>query len=90
MSREATKVYAQTVDIYMNNIALKIHSFCEAYHHKHCCDMKITLFNYTHQHTHIYIYIYYLRSLKFILKHLKRSNMFRPHDHPQGAHFVPC
>jgi len=52
------------------------------------------LFNYTHQHmhTHIYtyIYIYYLRSLKFTLKHLKCSYMFRTHDHPQGAYIVPC
>jgi len=43
-------------------------------------------FNHTHQHTHIY----YLRSLKFTLKHLKRSYMFRSHDHPQGAYIVPC
>jgi len=36
------------------------------------------------------IYMHYLRSLKFTLKHLKRSYMFRAHDHPQGAHIVPC
>ena len=35
-------------------------------------------------------YLYYLRSLKFTLKHLKRSYMFRSHDHPQGAYIVPC
>jgi len=44
----------------------------------------------THTNSCIYIYIYYLRSLKLILKHLKRSYMFRSHDHPQGAHIVPC
>ena len=50
----------------------------------------------THTHTHIYIYIYiciyiyYLRSLKFTLKHSKRSYMFRSHDHPQGTYIVPC
>ena len=39
------------------------------------------LLNYTHQHMHVYIYIYIyiyiynLRSLKFTLKHLKRSNI---------------
>jgi len=41
-------------------------------------------------HTHTYIYIYYLRSLKFTLKPLKRSYVFRSYDHPQGAYFVPC
>ena len=30
--------------------------------------------------------VYYLRSLKFTLKHLKLSYMFRSYDHPQGAH----
>jgi len=45
-----------------------------------------SLFNYTHQHMHIY---YYLRSLKFTLIHLKRSYMFRSHNHPQGAYIVP-
>ena len=56
---------------------------------------ELGLFNYTHQHmhththTHIYIYVYYLRSLKFTLTHLKRSYMFRSHDHPQGAYIVP-
>jgi hypothetical protein len=29
-------------------------------------------------------------NLKFALKHLKRSYMFRSHAHPQGAHIVPC
>jgi len=48
------------------------------------------LFNYTHQHIHIYIYIYYLGSLEFTLTHLKRSYMFRSHDHPHGAYIVPC
>ena len=42
---------------------------------------------------YIYIYIYVcvcnLRSLKFTLKYLKRSYMFRSHDHPQGAYIVP-
>jgi len=28
--------------------------------------------------------------LKFTLKHLKRSYMFRSYDHSQGAYFVPC
>jgi len=39
---------------------------------------------------YIYIYIYYLGSLKFTLKHLKRSNVFRTHDHPQAAYIVPA
>jgi len=47
-------------------------------------------YTHTHTHTHTYIYIYYLRSLKFTLKRLKRSYMFRSHDHPQGAYIVPC
>ena len=51
---------------------------------------QLCLFNYTHQHMPMYIYIYYLRRLKFTLKHLKRSYMFRSHDHPQGAYIVPC
>jgi len=29
-------------------------------------------------------------NVKFALKHLKRSNMFRSYDHPQGAYSVPC
>ena len=44
----------------------------------------------THTNTCTYIYIYYLRSLKFTLKHLKRSYMFRSHNHPQGAYIVLC
>ena len=38
----------------------------------------------------VYIYIYNLRSLKFALKHLKCSYMFRSHDHLEGAYTVPC
>jgi len=44
----------------------------------------------THTHTHKRIHIFNLRSLKCILKHLKRSYMSRSHDHPQRAYFVPC
>jgi len=44
----------------------------------------------THTHTHTHISIYYLRSLKFTLIHLKRSYIFRSHDHPQGAYIIPC
>jgi len=44
----------------------------------------------TPTHAYIYLFIHNLRSLKFTLKHLKRSYMFRSHDHPQGAYFVPC
>jgi len=40
--------------------------------------------------TNAHIYIYYLINLKFTLKHLKRSYMFRSHDHPHGAYIVPC
>ena len=29
-------------------------------------------------------------NLKFTLKHLKRSYIFRSYDHPQGAYIVPC
>jgi len=32
--------------------------------------------------------VYYLRSLKFTLRHLKRSYMFRSHYHPQGAYII--
>jgi len=41
-------------------------------------------------HTNTCTHIYYLRSLKFTLKHLKRSYVFRSHDHPQGTYIVPC
>ena len=51
---------------------------------------EITVHTPTHTHTHIYIYIYYLRSLKFTLKYLKPSYMFRSHNHPQGTYIVPC
>ena len=30
-----------------------------------------------------------LNNLKFTLKHLKRSYMFRSYNHPQAAYFVP-
>jgi len=36
------------------------------------------------------MHIYSFNDLKFTLKHLKRSYMFRSYDHPQGAYFVPC
>jgi len=36
------------------------------------------------------MHIYSFNDLKFTLKHLKRSYMFRSYDHPQGAHIVPC
>jgi len=29
-------------------------------------------------------------NLKFTLKHLKRSFLFRSHDHPYGAYIVSC
>ena len=32
--------------------------------------------------------IYSFKDLKFTLKHLKRSYMFRSYDHPQGAYTV--
>ena len=44
----------------------------------------------TPTNAHIYIYIYSFDDLKFTLKHLKRSYMFRSYDHPQRAHIVPC
>ena len=62
-------------------LAIYLHTPTHAHAHTH---------THTHTHTHIYIYIYNLRSLKFTLKHLKRSYMFRSHDHPQGAYIVPC
>jgi len=34
--------------------------------------------------------IHSFNDLKFTLKHLKRSYMFRSYDHPQGAYIVPC
>ena len=52
--------------------------------------MKFIYIIQLHTPTHAHIYTYYLRSLKFTLKHLKRSYMFRSHDHPQGAYIVPC
>ena len=56
----------------------------------HSVDYLITR---THAHVcvcvYVYIYIYYLRSLKFTLKHLKHSYMYRSYNHPQGAYTVP-
>ena len=34
------------------------------------------------------MHIYSFNDLKFTLKHLKRSYMFRTYDHPQGAYIV--
>jgi len=36
------------------------------------------------------MHIYSFNDLKFTLKHLKLSYMFRSYDHPQGAYIVPC
>jgi len=36
------------------------------------------------------MHIYSFNNLKFTLKHLKRSYMFRSYDHPQGAYTVSC
>jgi len=36
------------------------------------------------------MHIYSFNDLKFTLKRLKHSYMFRSHDHPQGAYIVPC
>ena len=41
-------------------------------------------------HTNEHTCVAYLRNLKFTLKHLKRSYMFRSYDHPQAAYTVPC
>jgi len=61
------------------------------------CFYFILFFNHFTVHSVVYLithintrtYVYYL-SLKFTLKRLKRSYMFRSHDHPQGAYIVPC
>jgi len=37
----------------------------------------------------MHIRVYSFNDLKFTLKHLKRSYMFLPYDHPQGAYIVP-
>ena len=34
--------------------------------------------------------IYSLTDLKFTLKNLKRSYVFRSYNHPQGVYIVPC
>ena len=41
-------------------------------------------------HQPMNIYTCYLINLKFTLKHLKRSYMFRSHDHPQGEYIFSC
>ena len=69
-------------------ILLKINVHYYFYHFTiHSVDYLIT---HTNTCTYIYIYIYNLRSLKFTLKHLKCSYMFRSHDHPQGAYIAHC
>jgi len=50
------------------------------------CGNKLLLFK---QHTKKCTYIGF-NNLKFTLKRLKRSYMFRSYDHPQGAYFVPA
>ena len=42
-----------------------------------------------HHRTHKRTYIVF-NNLKFTLKRLKRSYMFRSYDDPQGEYFVPC
>jgi hypothetical protein len=44
------------------------------------------LFSFTHQQMHFLLNV---KSLKFTLKHLKRSNMFRSFEHLQGGYTVP-
>ena len=36
------------------------------------------------------MHIYSFNDLKFTLKHLKSSYMFRSYDHPEGAYIFPC
>ena len=36
------------------------------------------------------MHLYLFNDLKFTLKRLKRSYMFRTNDHPQGEYIVPC
>ena len=50
-------------------------------HHAFCSLFK--------QHTNKCTYIV-SNNLKFTLKHLNRSYMFRSYEHPQGAYFDPC
>ena len=59
----------------------------------HDCNKKIknTVIIYLIAHTNTCAHTYILfRSLKFTLKLLKRSYMFRTHDHPRGTYIVPC
>jgi len=74
----------------------KINTDLRIKNHKLRCEFLINnnssayIITHTNTRTHTHIYIYYLRSLKFTLKHLKRSYMFRSHDHLQGAYIFPC
>ena len=52
-----------------------------------CTVHFVVYFSNTPTNAHIYIVF---NNLKFTLKHLKRSYIFRSYDHPQGANFVPC
>ena len=80
-------------DRHNQKLTVSIHKICVTATQKSNSTAIIYLITHTntctYTHTHTYIYIYYLRSLKFTLKHLKCSYMFRSHDHPQGAYTVP-
>ena len=51
-----------------------------------CSDIFYDFISVTHQQMHTHIVF---NNLKFTLKHLKRSYMFRSYDHSEGAYFVP-
>ena len=81
-------LFPNTLDVFLSFP----HAFCRLfnYTHQHARTHARTHARaHTHTHTHTHIYIYNLRSLKFTVKHLKRSYMFRSHEHPQVAYIVP-
>ena len=55
------------------------------YHYRYTLHSVVYLIN-----TPTNAHVCYLINPKFALKDLKRSHMFRSHDHPQGAYIVPC
>jgi hypothetical protein len=56
--------------------------------HLYCCTVHSEDSLIIKKPTNALLYVVFI--LKFILKHLKSSYMFRSIDHHQGAHVVPC
>ena len=73
------------VENMLNNFISKSYDRRFIYLYRRTVHFVVYLIN-TPTNAHIWTF----NNLKFTLKYLKRSYMFRSYDHPQGAYTVSC